>query len=205
MRRTTAALTAAAAILLAACGGNKPAEQPAPQPAQPAFNADSARAAQEAAARKAQEEAAARAREQAQADSAAAAQRAAAATAEVSSALATMIHFDFNKSDIKSDDQTVLDYKAKILAANPALTIRINGFADERGSDEYNMALGMRRATSAKRYLVNKGVADSRIEVFSYGEDKPVDPGHNEDAWAKNRRDEFQILAGGTTLVAPGQ
>ncbi|HEU5358417.1 MAG TPA: OmpA family protein [Gemmatimonadales bacterium] len=207
MRRSTLSLAAvlAAAALVAACGSSPKPEQPAPQPTQPAINADSARAAQDAAARQAQQEAAQRAREQAQADSAAAASRAAAASAEVASALATMIHFDFNKSDIKSDDQATLDYKAKILQANSALTIRVNGYADERGSDEYNLALGMRRATAAKRYLVNKGVADARVTTFSYGEDHPIDPGHNEDAWAKNRRDEFQIMAGGTSLVAPGQ
>lgn len=207
MRRSiaTGALLGAA-VLIGACGKAPAPEQPVPQqPAQPAVNADSVRAAQEAAARKAQEEAAQQAREQAQRDSIAAAQKAAAASAEVSNALATMIHFDFNKSDIRADDQAVLDYKAKILQANSALTIRINGFADERGSDEYNLALGMRRAASAKRYLVNKGVAENRVETFSYGEAQPVDPGHNEEAWAKNRRDEFQILAGGTALVAPGQ
>lgn len=208
MRRSIATATLASAALLAvACGGGAKPEQPAPQPQaqQPAVNADSMRAAQEAAARQAQQEAAERAREQAAKDSAAAAARAAAASAEVSSALATMIHFDFNKADIKSDDQTTLDYKAKILQANSALTVRVNGFADERGSDEYNLALGMRRATAAKRYLVNKGIPDSRIETFSYGEDRPIDPGHNEDAWSKNRRDEFQILAGGNALVAPPQ
>ncbi|MGH7533529.1 MAG: OmpA family protein [Gemmatimonadales bacterium] len=209
MRRSALAIAAslAAAALVAACGGKTPPEQPVPQPvaAQPAINADSARAAQEAAARQAQQEAAQHAREQAQQDSAAAAARLAAASAEVAAAVGTMIHFDFNKSDIKADDQATLDYKAKILQANAALTIRINGYADERGSDEYNLALGMRRATAAKRYLVNLGAADANITVFSYGEDHPIDPGHNEDAWAKNRRAEFQILAGGTSLVAPGQ
>lgn len=208
MRRSIpAAALIGVTLLTAACGGSKPPEQPAPQPQaqQPTINADSARAAQDAAARQAQQEAAERARQQAAKDSADAAARAAAAGAEVSSALATMIHFDFNKSDIKPEDQTALDYKAKILQANSALTIRVNGFADERGSDEYNLALGMRRATSAKRYLLNKGIPDARIETFSYGEDRPIDPGHNEDAWAKNRRDEFQILAGGNALVAPTQ
>ena len=208
MRRSIpAAALIGVTLLTAACGGGNKPEQPAPQPQvqQPTINADSARAAQEASARQAQQEAAERARQQASKDSADAAARAAAASAEVSSALATMIHFDFNKSDIKTEDQTTLDYKAKILQANSALTIRVNGFADERGSDEYNLALGMRRATSAKRYLLNKGIADARVETFSYGEDRPVDPGHNEDAWAKNRRDEFQILAGGNALVAPTQ
>lgn len=208
MRRSTFTLAAslAAAVLVAACGGKTPPEQPVPQPvAQPAINADSARAAQEAAARQAQQEAAQRAREQAQQDSAAAAARAAAASAEVAAAVGTMIHFDFNKSDIRSDDQATLDYKAKILLANAGLTIRINGYADERGSDEYNLALGMRRATAAKRYLVNKGAPDARVTTFSYGESDPIDPGHNEEAWAKNRRAQFQILTGGTSLVAPGQ
>ena len=211
MRRTVAPLAAAAAaaIILSACGSSPKPEQPVPQQQptvqQPAINADSARAAQEAQARQAQQEAAQRAREQAAKDSAAMSQKAGAATQEVTAALATMIHFDFNKSDIKPDDQATLDYKAKILQANSALTIRVNGYADERGSDEYNLALGMRRATSAKRYLVNKGVADARVETFSYGEDRPIDPGHNEEAWAKNRRAEFQILAGGASLVAPGQ
>lgn len=208
MRGSTRAIAAslAAVVLVAACGSKAPPEQPVPQQAaQPAINADSARAAQEAAARQAQQEAAQRAREQAQQDSAAAAARMAAASAEVAAAVGTMIHFDFNKSDVKPEDQATLDYKAKILQANPSLTIRINGYADERGSDEYNLALGMRRATAAKRYLVNKGAADANVSVFSYGEDHPIDPGHTEDAWAKNRRDEFQILAGGTSLVAPGQ
>ena len=208
MRRIIpAAALIGVAVLTAACGSGPKPEQPAPQSQaqQPAVNADSIRAAQDAAARQAQQEAAERARQQAAKDSADAAARAAAASAEVTSALATMIHFDFNKADIKPEDQTTLDYKARILQANSALTIRVNGFADERGSDEYNLALGMRRATSAKRYLLNKGIADARVETFSYGEDRPVDPGHNEDAWAKNRRDEFQILAGGTALVAPTQ
>ncbi|HET7025124.1 MAG TPA: OmpA family protein [Gemmatimonadales bacterium] len=208
MRRPALAIAAslAAAALVAACGSSPKPEQPVPQQAaQPAINADSARAAQEAAARQAQQEAAQHAREQAQQDSAAAAARLAAASSEVVAAVGTMIHFDFNKSDIKADDQATLDYKARILQANSALTIRINGYADERGSDEYNLALGMRRATAAKRYLVNKGAADANISVFSYGEDHPIDPGHTEEAWAKNRRAEFQILAGGTSLVAPGQ
>lgn len=208
MRRSTLAIAASlvAATVVTACGSSPKPEQPAPQQAaQPAINADSARAAQEAAARQAQQDAAQRAREQAQQDSSAALARAAAASSEVAAAVGTMIHFDFNKSDIRSDDQATLDYKAKILQANAALTVRVNGYADERGSDEYNLALGMRRATAAKRYLVNKGVADARVTTFSYGEGDPVDPGHNEDAWAKNRRDQFQILAGGTSLVAPGQ
>jgi peptidoglycan-associated lipoprotein len=97
----------------------------------------------------------------------------------------------------------VLDRKADILRANPALRIRISGHADERGSDEYNLVLGNKRSLAAKQYLVSKGVDASRIDVTSFGEERPVDPASNEAAWAKNRRDEFEIIGGGDKLVAP--
>ena len=96
-----------------------------------------------------------------------------------------------------------LDRKAAILNANPALRLRISGHADERGSDEYNLVLGNNRALSARRYLEGKGVAAARIEVTSFGEERPVDPASTEEAWTKNRRDEFEIIAGGDRLVAP--
>ena len=83
------------------------------------------------------------------------------------------------------------------------MRVTIAGHADERGSDEYNLALGNRRAASAKRYLENKGVDGSRLDVVSYGEERPLNPGSDEAAWAQNRRDEFQITAGGSNLVAP--
>jgi peptidoglycan-associated lipoprotein len=81
--------------------------------------------------------------------------------------------------------------------------MRISGHADERGSDEYNLALGNRRAAAAKRYLTGKGVADGRLEVVSYGEERPANPGHDEGSWAENRRDEFEVTGGGGRLVAP--
>jgi peptidoglycan-associated lipoprotein len=89
------------------------------------------------------------------------------------------------------------------MAANPNLKIQISGHADERGSDEYNLALGNRRAAAAKRYLENKGIDGSRIDVVSYGEERPLNQGHDEAAYAQNRRDEFQVTAGGDTLVPP--
>ena len=92
---------------------------------------------------------------------------------------------------------------AAILATNSAVHVRVSGHCDERGSDEYNLALGNRRAASAKRYLVGKGVDGSRIETVSFGEERPVDPGHDETAWAKNRRDEFDLTAGADNLMAP--
>jgi peptidoglycan-associated lipoprotein len=90
-----------------------------------------------------------------------------------------------------------------VLAANSAVRLRISGHADDRGSDEYNLALGNRRAAAAKRYLENKGIDGSRIEVVSYGEERPLNPGTDESAYAQNRRDEFEITAGGDNLVAP--
>ncbi|HEX6107158.1 MAG TPA: peptidoglycan-associated lipoprotein Pal [Gemmatimonadales bacterium] len=128
-----------------------------------------------------------------------AAERARALAAE----LATMINFDFDMSTIREPDMATLDRKAAILQANPNVRLRIAGHADERGSDEYNLALGNRRAASAKRYLENKGIDGSRIEVVSYGEERPLSPGSDETAYAQNRRDEFEIVAGGDNLVAP--
>jgi len=83
-----------------------------------------------------------------------------------------------------------------VLAAHPRLEIRITGNCDERGSTEYNLALGERRAASAKRYLLAHGVAAARVEIVSYGKEHPLDPGHDEGAWAKNRRDDFVVTKG---------
>jgi peptidoglycan-associated lipoprotein len=117
--------------------------------------------------------------------------------------LAAMINFDYDQSAIRSADQMTLDRKAAILVANPGVTVRISGHADERGSDEYNLALGNRRAAAAKRYLESKGVDGGRMEVVSYGEERPLNPGTDEVAYAQNRRDEFEVTAGGANLVAP--
>jgi peptidoglycan-associated lipoprotein len=113
-----------------------------------------------------------------------------------STALADPIHFDYDKSEVVPADQAKLDRKLAILAAHPRLAIRIAGNCDERGSDEYNLALGERRAAAAKRYLVAHGVATARVEVVSYGKERPLDAGHGEDAWARNRRDDFVVTRG---------
>ena len=103
------------------------------------------------------------------------------------------IYFDFDKSLIKKDAQSVLKKHAAWLKANNAVKITVAGNCDERGTAEYNLALGQRRANAASKYLVDLGIAKKRIKTVSYGKEKPVDPGHNEEAWAKNRRDEFVI------------
>jgi peptidoglycan-associated lipoprotein len=118
-------------------------------------------------------------------------------------AIAARVHFEYDKADIRDDDVAALDRKAAILAANPSLRLRLAGNADERGSDEYNLALGNRRGAAAKRYLTSKGVDAGRLEVVSYGEERPANPGHDEGAYAENRRDDFEITAGGDNLVQP--
>jgi peptidoglycan-associated lipoprotein len=124
-------------------------------------------------------------------------------TEAVRTILATTIHFDYDKALIRGGDAGVLDQKVAILQVNPTLRIRISGHCDERGSDEYNLALGNRRATAAKQYLVSHGIESDRIETVSYGEERALDSGHDEEAWSRNRRDEFEILSGGDALKQP--
>jgi peptidoglycan-associated lipoprotein len=192
----------AAGAAAAACGGSQPPETPVPVVDTAAENAR-ARARQDSidAANRARAEADRLAREEA--DRRAAADRAAREREALMADIAAMVHFDFDRSDIRSDDMANLDRKAAILNANAGLRLRIAGHADERGSDEYNLALGNRRAAAAKRYLVSKGIADSRMDIVSYGEERPVAPGQDEASWQQNRRDEFEIVAGGDNLVAP--
>jgi len=104
------------------------------------------------------------------------------------------IYFDFDMSDIRDDQKAAMDANAKVLTGNAGAGVTLEGYCDERGTDEYNIALGQRRADSAKSYLVTMGVAADRIATISYGEEKPADPGTSEEAWSKNRRVEFVIL-----------
>lgn len=205
MRRTLAiVLGATVVVLAAACGGAPPPPPPAPQP-----NADSLARVRDSLAReqarqdsiqRAQQEAEERA-QRARADSLAAIAR---TTDEVKGMVAAMVHFDFDKSNIRAGEDTqVLDQKLAVLQANPGLQVEIVGNCDERGSDEYNMALGNRRALSAKQYLVSRGIAADRITTRSMGKENPLNAGHTEDAWAQNRRDEFNVTAGGDVLMKP--
>jgi peptidoglycan-associated lipoprotein len=126
----------------------------------------------------------------------------AAAAERAKNALLATIYFDYDASDIRGDARSALDQKLPILRANSGLQIRISGHADERGSDQYNDALGQRRAASTKRYLTDNGIDAARISIVSYGEQKPAMTGSDENAWARNRRAEFEITAGS---VAPPQ
>jgi len=103
------------------------------------------------------------------------------------------IHFEFDKSMLIPEAKEILRFKAEWLMAHPAVTVIIEGYCDERGSNEYNMALGNRRAESAESFLVDLGIAPERLSKVTYGEEKPLDPDHNEEAWGKNRRAHFVI------------
>jgi len=103
------------------------------------------------------------------------------------------IRFDFDKSFIREDAKSVLRKVSEYLKKNPGASLLIEGHCDERGTAEYNMALGERRAASAKSYLVSLGVKGGALSTVSFGEEKPADPGHNEEAWAKNRRAHFVL------------
>jgi len=103
------------------------------------------------------------------------------------------IHFDFDKSRITDEAAAILQRKAEILKAHPGIKLTIEGHCDDRGSLEYNQALGQRRAESAKRYLASLGVPADSYSTVSYGEERPIAQGENEAAWAQNRRSEFVI------------
>jgi len=105
------------------------------------------------------------------------------------------IHFEFDKYDLTEEARKILAENAKVLLAHPNLKIQIEGHCDERGSNEYNLALGEKRAVSAKLYLIKLGVKGDRLSTIRYGEEMPLDPRHNEEAWAKNRRCHFVILS----------
>jgi peptidoglycan-associated lipoprotein len=105
------------------------------------------------------------------------------------------IHFDFDKYDIRPEDAAILKENAALLMNYPKVRIQVEGHCDERGTNEYNLALGERRANAAKKYLLSLGISADRISSISYGEEKPLDTGHNEEAWSKNRRGHFIILS----------
>ena len=101
------------------------------------------------------------------------------------------VYYDFDRSFVRSDARATLRANAEWLKANPDVEIKIEGNCDERGTNEYNVALGQRRAASAKKYLVDLGISPGRISLISYGEERPVCTESNEDCWQQNRRADF--------------
>ncbi|MDZ7631765.1 MAG: OmpA family protein [Gemmatimonadaceae bacterium] len=117
--------------------------------------------------------------------------------------LEAAVLFEYDASDITDQARATLDAKLPVLRTNTALRLRISGHTDARGSDEYNLALGLRRAASTRKYLSDRGIAVSRIDVVSFGEERPAASGDDDGAFSQNRRAEFEILSGGESLRVP--
>ncbi|MGE3538456.1 MAG: peptidoglycan-associated lipoprotein Pal [Candidatus Tectimicrobiota bacterium] len=103
------------------------------------------------------------------------------------------IYFDFDKYDLRPDARATLDRKVAFMNQSSSVRAQIEGHCDERGTNAYNLALGERRANSAKQYMTTAGVSAGRLSTISYGEERPIDPGHTEASWAKNRRAHFVV------------
>ena len=121
--------------------------------------------------------------------------------ARVRAVLEEMVFFDYDQSDIRADMQDVLNRKAALMRANPNVALRVDGHADERGTVEYNLALSLRRANAVREYMTGFGIDAGRLDVSGFGEERPLDTGGTEEAFAKNRRAEFSITRGGDNLV----
>jgi len=164
---------------MAACGGSPEPEPPPPPPPAPVASrpvpppvnndADAARRAREA------------------------------ELARLRSTMAEVIYFDYDRAEIRADSRAALDRKTRILRDEPTVRIRVEGHADERGSTEYNLALGSRRAEAVRAYITAAGIQAARVEIVSFGEDRPADPARNEAAWSRNRRAETVVTAGALT------
>jgi peptidoglycan-associated lipoprotein len=185
-----------AMLVAGACGGDPPPPPPPPGPDMDSLRAyqDSVRAAEEARRRAEAEEAARRAAEAERARAVAAAR----------ATLEEMVFFDYDRSEIRDDAAAVLRRKVAILRASPQVRIRIEGHCDERGSTEYNLALGNRRAESIRQFLAGFGLSADRFEIVSFGEGRPLAQGSNEEAWARNRRGQF-VITGGANAINPAE
>jgi len=188
MRYRTFVTTALAAVVfVGACSKDPP---PPPEPTGPSQaeldSIEAARLAAEAAAAEAARLEAERRAEEVRR----------AAVAEARTTLAERIHFDLDMADLRPDAEMILRAKLGILRASPNVVLRIEGHCDERGSNEYNDALGNRRAQAVVDFFTNFGLDASRFAIVSFGEDRPLASQSNEDAWAQNRRAEFIITAG---------
>ena len=195
----TLVLLVLAGSALAACR-KKPAPAPVPTTTTTTVNQDSinaARAAEDAARRARERDAFVRdsiARLQGERDRALAAARA---------ALTAPVYFDYDMADIRDDARSALESKLPVLTANPSIHIRVAGHTDSRGSDEYNLALGQRRASSVKAFFSERGIDASRVEIASFGRERPTCSEEAESCWSRNRRAEFEVTAGGDNITVP--
>jgi peptidoglycan-associated lipoprotein len=190
------------AVVLIALGTGVACKKPAPVPEAPKVDEDAARkkAAEEEARRRAEEEARRRAEEEARRkaeEEAAAARKAEAAKAEAyrraAEAALKDINFDFDKSNVREADKAKLQAIAQFIKDYPQAKVQVEGHCDERGTVEYNLALGDRRAHSAQAYLTTLGVPEDRLSTISYGKEKPKVQGKDEESWFANRRCEFKL------------
>ncbi len=199
MLRRVVLLSMMSAVILSACSKKKPEVLTPTVPGTPVATSDTAQARRD-------REAADRMR----ADSIASARAAEAAAeaerrmAAVRGTLEQVIYFEYDDDKLGTDAEEALAAKVQILRANPGIRMRITGHTDERGSVEYNLALGMRRAQVVKDYLVGFSIDEGRLDIVSMGEDQPQDVGHEESAWGRNRRAGFTITSG-NAMTTPGQ
>lgn len=199
MMNRTALLSLVVASSFVGLTGCRKKPEPAPAPAPVVDNSAQMRADSIAAAQRRADSLAA-----AQAAAARDAAAAAAATqAELTNVLAARVYFDYDRDALRDDAMATLDQKAAVLQANTGVTVTITGHTDERGTDEYNLALGQRRAAQVKRYLVSRGIDGSRLATQSMGESQPAAQGSDEAAYQQNRRAEFDSRNAGS-LVRPG-
>ncbi len=204
MTSRTLALSLLAIASFAGLEGCRRKVEPAPAPATSTADADA-----DAARRRADSLAALAA--QRRADSIAAANAAASrdaaadrqAQVELANVLAQKVFFDFDRDQLRDDGAATLDAKAAVLNANPSVTLVVTGHTDERGTAEYNLALGQRRAAQVKRYLLSKGIADGRLTTQSLGDSQPAAAGSDEGSYQQNRRAEFGVRGVGGALVRP--
>jgi peptidoglycan-associated lipoprotein len=201
MRYRSFVVTAlAATLLMSACKSDPP---PPPAPTGPTAEEIAQARADSLTAVRAEE---ARVRAEAEAARRAAAEEAAARRAleAARTALTTNVYFDYDMAVIRPDAERVLRGKMEILRNSPRVRIQVEGHADERGSNEYNIALGNRRAQAVVDFFTNFGLDGNRFSIVSYGEEQPAAMGSNERAWSQNRRAEFNITAGQND-INPGQ
>lgn len=124
-------------------------------------------------------------------------------SAELRTVLSQIVYFDYDKDDLRDDTRAVLDAKATVLVANAGVSLVISGHTDERGTAEYNLALGQRRAAQVKRYLASRGVGEDRLSTQSLGDSQPASSGTSESEYQMNRRAEFEPRNASGTLVRP--